>query len=307
MEENVDSIIAKYGQRTPKKPRKGRIVIISALILLVSAGIAVGALLVVKNKTAQAPNVPTAQTTGGPSPKEVIDKIATNDTITGSKNYVLYRLNSPQSTTSTDTTTVIFKQNGYNFLTNATASDGLQFTRVDAKLASNKTAMTDAVKSVLTSAGFTEVTQDTASLSAYATTSYSNGGTVCQITDFVTTKQTTSEQGVLCISSADLVASYNNVKTLLDTADPAIAASAKTVNQSTITSGTKKLLTLTVLPNNSKETTNYYFATLDKDYAYIGSRATPSVDNQASYSLSDTLKKNISDPKWGAFLTDNIK
>lgn len=308
MEDNVDSIIAKYGQPTPKKSKKRRIVLIIVLVLLVAVIIAAGGSLLFKNKPAAAPTVaPAAQTAVGPHPKEVIDKIAANETIARSENDILYRLDESPAGSSSDVSTVIFKEDGYTFLTNTNADDGLQFIQANTKLASNKAAVTGAIQEVLKSAGFKQIDQDTASLTAYGTTSYINDGTICQIIDLVNNKQATLEQAVNCISQDTLKASYANVKTLLAMAGPSIASSAKTVSQSTITDGTKKLLTLTVLPNGSDATTNYYFATLDKDYEYIGARTTPSVDNEASYTIPAQLKKNMSDPKWGTFLTDTIK
>ncbi|MDB5180136.1 MAG: hypothetical protein JWN12_768 [Candidatus Saccharibacteria bacterium] len=308
MEENIDTIIAKYGQRVPKKPRKGRAIILSVIVLLVIAGITVGALaLFIKSNQATAPATPVAQTTNGPAPNVVVNKIAADTTISGSKNYFLSRASTAQTNPNSDTATIVYKESGYDFLTNVTAEDGLRFTLVDAKGASNKTAITAAIGSVLKGAGFTEASQDTSSLSAYPTVSYTNGGTVCQIIDYTSAKQSILEQGVLCISHTGLEAAYKNVQTLLTKADPAIIANTKTVQQTMVTDGTKTLLTLTVQPKNATSTTRYYFATLNKDYEYIGSRPTPSVDNESSYTLSDQLKKNIADPKWGTFLTDNIK
>lgn len=112
---------------------------------------------------------------------------------------------------------------------------------------------------------------------------------------------------MLCSSYAGLEKSYKNIQTLLTKAGASIITSTKTVHQGTITDGTKSLTTLTVTPKDSNKTTTYYFAALTSDYEYLGSRPTPSVDDPASYGLSDQLKKNISDAKWGTFLTDNIK
>jgi hypothetical protein len=308
MEENIDTIIAKYGQRVPKKPRKSRAIILSIIALLVIAGITAGALVLLRSNSATTPTAtPVAQTTNGPAPKAIIDKIAADTTVSGSKNYFLSRTNVAQADSTSDTTTIVYKESGYNFLTNVTAEDGLHFTLANAKGTSNKTAITVAMNNVLKAAGFTAASQDTSSLSSYPTVSYTNGGTTCQIIDYTSAKQSILEQGVLCISHTGLEAAYKNVQTLLTKADPAVVANTKTVLQTTVTNGTKKLLTLTVQPKNATSTTRYYFATLNKDYEYIGSRPTPSVDNASSYALSDQLKKNIADPKWGTFLTDNVK
>jgi hypothetical protein len=304
----IDSIIAKYGQPVPKKPRKGLLVVVALLVILVSAGVAVGALELAKNMPVKT-TAPTPQLTGGPTPSSVIDKIASNATITGSKNYLLFRVNPTKTDMNTDTTKIIFPQSGYDFITNVTADDGLRFTLTDAKLTSNKIAMTAAFETVLKDTGFTKTAQDVGALSSYETVSYVNNGTICQITNYANSKKAVSilEQGILCVSQTSLEKSYSNVKTLLTNADPSIVATTKAVNQSIVMSDTKKLLTLTTTPKDSADTTNYYFATLDKDYDYIGKRATPSVDNEASYSISDELKKNIANSKWGTFLSDNIK
>lgn len=307
MEHNIDTIIAKYGQPVPKKPRKGRAVVLSLVILLVSAGLAVGALVLFTQKPTTVPTAPVAQTNNGPTPKEVVDKIAADATISSSANYFITRTNAAQTDPNSDTATIAYKHSGYNFLTNVTAEDGLRFTLTTAKVASNKLAITKAITAVLTSAGFSKVAQDTSSLSAYNTISYINGGTVCQIVDYTGTKQSILEQGVLCISNNGLETAYKNVQTLMEKADPAVLATTTTVHQTTVTNGTDTLLTLITQPKDGSATTQYYFATLKTDYEYIGNRPTPSVDNASSYTLSDQLKKNIADPKWGTFLSDNIK
>ncbi|HEY8992255.1 MAG TPA: hypothetical protein VIM37_00210 [Candidatus Microsaccharimonas sp.] len=304
----IDSIIAKYGQPVPKKPKKWLLVIVALLVILVSAGVAVSALELAKNMPVKTPTA-TEPVTGGPTPSSVIDKIASNGTITASKNYLLFRVDPAKTEANTDTTKIIYPQSGYDFITNVVADDGLRFTLTDAKLTSNRIAMTAAIEDVLKSDGFTKKSQDVSALTSYETASYTNNGTICQITNYANSKQAVSilEQGILCVTQTSLEKSYSNVKTLLMNADPSVVASTKAVNQSVVSSDTKKLLTLTTTPKDSATTTNYYYATLDKDYTYIGKRATPSVDNEASYTISDELKKNITDAKWGSFLSDNIK
>lgn len=304
----LDSIIAKYGQPVPNKPKKWLFILVALIVVVVSALVAVSILAKVKNAPVE--NMPpTAQTSPGPTPTAVIDKIATNETVMTTKNYSLFRGDATQQDAASDTTKVIFAQKGYNFLTNIAADDGLRFSLTDAKLPSSRVALTTVIDTVLTTAGFTKAAQNVSALSSYDTVSYVNKGTICQVISFTQTKRTTNvlEQGVMCITRTSLEASYSAVKSSLTKADIAAASSAQAINQNTISDGAKKLLTLTVTPKDSKDTTNYYFATLGKEYAYLGKRATPSVDNKDSYSLSDELKKNSTDPKWGSFLTDNIK
>jgi flagellar basal body-associated protein FliL len=308
VKENIDTIIAKYGQKVPKKPRKSRVVILSIIILLVIAGITIGALILFMNKAVTPAVTPSiTQTFNGPASKAIVDQIAADTTITGAKNYFVSRTNAAQSDPNSDMSSIVYQESGYPFITNVTAEDGLRFTLADGKGPSSKTVIATAMTTVLKNEGFTETSQDTGSLSSYATVTYVNSGTVCQIVDYSGTKQSILEQGVLCVSHAGLETTYNNVKTLLTKADPTIVSTTKSVQQTTVTSGTKKLLTLTVQPKNTSDTTRYYFAALDQNYEFIGSRPTPSVDNEASYTLSDQLKKNIADPKWGTFLSGNIK
>lgn len=305
---DLEHLKAQYEQPiTVKKSKKWRVIILSALVLLVFAGIAVGTLAIFKNKLGDSGTAPTVQTIPGPEPTAIIDKIAASQTILDSKNYTLFRKDSVQPGTSPDTTTIVFKQAGYSYVTNVTPDDGLRFTLTDAKLASNKEVITNTIKQVLKDASFTETTQDTSALNSYSMISYVNGGTVCQLINFANGKLTGLEQSILCVSSKSLQASYATVSSLLQKAGSDIASSAKAVGQSSVISGTKKLVALTVQTTDSKDSNNYYFATLDTDYEYLGKRATPSVDNQASYTLSTELKTNISDAKWGTFLTDNIK
>ncbi|MBC7564949.1 hypothetical protein H7100_01810 [Candidatus Saccharibacteria bacterium] len=312
MEPNIDTVIAKYAKRTPKKPSKGRTIFLSILIILIAAGAAIGILFFLKQGTAVPAIAPTSspQTFNGPSAKEIVDKIAVSDTVLAAENYNIFRTSGAQLDVTPDTSTVVYPQNGYTFLMNTAAEDGLRFTLKNQKTTSSKEAIKASIETTLKGAGFNKVDQDTSQLSSYKNTTYLNEGTVCQIVDFSGgSKQSFLEQGVLCNSHASLQDSYKKVKSLLDTADPAAATSAKAVNQM-ITADTanpkEKLLSLTVKTGASNKSTIYYYATLETNYEYIGKRPTPSVDDPSSYTLSAELQKNISDPKWGTFLTESI-
>ncbi|MDB5160086.1 MAG: hypothetical protein JWO99_349 [Candidatus Saccharibacteria bacterium] len=306
--DNLDDLKAQYELPvTKKKSSKGRAILLAALVVIISAGLAVGGLVLFKGKTSDTATAPGATTVAGPKPSDIIDKIAADSTVNDAKGYTLFRASSGSTDVISDTSSVIFPHSGYSYITNIAPEDGLKFS-LASDGTSNKTAMTAVIQKALATASYVETKQDTSALSAYKITTYVNGGTVCQLVDYANAAELTGfEQSILCASSASLQASYANVTAQLNKADPAVAGTAKVVTQSTVMNGTKKLLTLSVQANGSSNTTNYYFATLDTSYGYIGKRATPSVDNADSYNLSDEFKKNISDAKWGTFLTDNIK
>lgn len=294
MDENVDAVIAKYGQKVPKKPSKGRAFIISFVILLLSAAIAVSALLLFKTNS----TVDTAPLTNGPTSKEIVDKLVANTTISGSKNMISVRTSNGNYDGTSAMSTIVYQEPGYTFLTNVPAEEGIRFTVADTALPSNKSAITDAMKTVLASNGFLEVSQPTSALSPYGTVTYINKGTVCQVLNLGEGPQSILQQAIICADHAALETSYNSVKTQLTQADASAVSSAKAVRQNITTDlfTTKKLLTLEVLPSK----TSYYFAALDTTYSYIGNHATGTA-------VSGELLKNISDAKWGTFLTDNIK
>jgi|GEM_PF-6766518 len=306
--DTIDTIIEKYGQPIPKRPRKGRIIFASIVILVVITVVIIGIFVLLKNNVqmpAAAPAV--TQAANGPSASAITDKIAANPIIAGATSYFVARVDPTQQITDTNTSSVIYRKDGYDYLATITAEDGLNFTLTSTKATSNEAAITAAIQSTLTAEGFTQTAQDTSSLSPYPVTSYVNGGTICQIIDYVTSKQKTLEQGVLCETNSGLGVGYKNIQTLLDKASSTATKDAAAIYQSTTTDGTKHLLTVVVTPHGSASPTTYYFATTSKDYEYIGNRPAPSIDNEASYTLSDQLKKNIADPKWGTFLSDNIK
>jgi flagellar basal body-associated protein FliL len=304
--DNLEHLKAQYEQPIqPKKSKKWRFILLGLLVLVLSAGIVVGGLELFKSKSNDTATAPIAEAGPGPDPRVIIDKIATNETVEGAANYTIFRTSVNATDASPDTTSIVYKQAGYSFLTNVAADDGLRFTLNSG--ATDKDAISTAIKKTLTDASFAVTTQDTTSLSAYNTVSYVNGSTVCQLINFANGKLVGLEQSILCITGKNLRAEYGTVAALLNKADTGIVASAKAVSQATITNGEKKLTTLTVQTDSSKNTTNYYFATLESNFDYIGKRATPSVDDESSYTISDELKKNITDPKWGTFLTDNIK
>lgn len=313
MEPNIDTVIAKYGKRTPKKPSKGRMVFLSLLIILIAASAAIGTLFLLRDTMtipATAP-APTAQTFNGPSAKDTVDTIAASETISTAENYIVFRTSAADLNAIPDTSTVVYPQNGYTFLTNVAAEDGLRFTLKNDKAASSKDAIKASIETTLKDAGFVKVTQETSALTSYEATTYLNDGTVCQIVDFSGgSKQNFLEQGVLCNSHSSLQDSYKKTASLIKVAEPSVVISAKTIYQMVTADALnqkEKLLSLTVKAGDSNDSTIYYFATLDTEYEYLGKRPTPSIDDPSSYTLSDTLKKNISDPKWGTFLTDSIK
>lgn len=248
---------------------KKRIVIISALVLLISIGLVVSALVLFKGTPSGTQATPATQVATNPSSKEVIDKIVANQTITSSKNYTLSRTAAVPAAIYSDVNTVIVNQIGYSFIMNAPADDGLAFTSNDAKT-SNKSAQTDAIKKTLKDAGFLETAQDTKLLSIHDTTSYANGTTACQLIDLTGEKAGSPEQSIVCISGTKLWNAYNDVSTLLAKVDPMIAPSAKAIHQQNSSDGTKKLLTLTVHDTVSENITDYHFATLDDNYKYLG-------------------------------------
>lgn len=285
---------------------KWRVVIISVLVVLVSIGIVVGVLIALKGTPSTTGANTAAPVATNPSPKEVIDKIVANQTITASKNYTLQRTAATPATINADTNTIIVNQIGYSFIMNVAAEDGLSFTANDTKT-SNKSAQTAAIKQTLKDAGFLETSQDTKLLSSHDTTSYANGTTACQLIDFANAKAGEPEQSIVCISGTELWNAYNKVASLLAKVDPMIAPSSKAINQKTITNGQEKLLILTAQANDSQAITNYYFATLDTDYEYLGMQPYLIDDTTSNATLPKDLKTNITNPKWGTFLTDNIK
>lgn len=314
MEPNIDTVIAKYAKRTPKKPSKGRAIFLSLLVILLAAGAAVGTLFLLNSSmkvtTTTMPQA-SLQTGNGPSAKEVVDKIASSETISTAQNYSTFRSNTTQGEATSDTATNIYPQNGFSYLTNVSAEDGLRFTLKNSSAPSNKEAMRTAIETSLKNTGFTKVSQDTSQLSSYLTTTYLNKGTVCQTVDYSGgSKQIFLEQGVLCSSHDYLQGAYKKVTTLLKLADPSVATSAKVVNQM-VTIDTvnpnRKLLSLSVKTGTNDASTLYYFATLETAYQYIGKRPSPSIDDPTSYTLPAELQKNIADPQWGTFLQESIK
>ncbi len=307
MDDNdLNSLKAQYKQPIiKKKSYKGRFIILAILIIIISASLAVGGLLLFKKKLSDTTTAPVATTTAGPKSSAVIDVIAADSAVSDATSYALFRTDSTIIDTG-DVASVVYPHGGYSFVTNVSPDAGLKFTLKD-RGTSSKAIITDVIKKSLIAAGYAETKQDVSALSAYKVTTYKNGGTVCQLVDYTATKLQGLEQSVICATDATLQASYANAYSLLAKADSAVPTATKVVSQATVVSGNKKLLTLAVTGTNGSGVTNYYYATLDKDFSYIGKRPTPSVDNADSYKISDELKKNISDSKWGTFLTDNIK
>jgi len=300
---SFEMLKAQYEHPQPKKgPNKTvRNVLLSIVGILIMAGIVAGALLLLNREN---DNASIKEATGGPAPASVIEKISANDVIANQKNYATFQID-PAQTQPSITTTIGYKDGKYGFLTNTVPESGLQFTLAEGA-SSNKTAMTAAMKDVLVKNGFTETKQDTSALGMLKSITYVNGATVCQINDY---GGVLLEQGIVCSTAQKINAGYATVDALLKKSQDATAAtSAKIVVQSAIADGNKKLLTYVVQSEeNATTSTNYYFATNDTDYSFIGARRTPNVDDESSFEIPVTLQQNINDPKWGTFLKENIR
>lgn len=305
--DSFDTLKAQYEHPQPKKaPNKTlRLVIITVIAIIVIAAIAAAVLLIVKPKTTSAPTVSSSQQTGGPKATDVIAQISANPTITAATNYWQYHINATQATSDANTS-VVYTDDAYPYLTNVTPDDGLQFTLTDASATSSKSPITAAIKDTLATAGFSETKQDVSALSALKTTTYTNKGTVCQLIDYDGTFDL-AEQSIVCADASTIDASYANAKTLLTKVDASVASLAKVVTQRIVTDGSKKLYDITVATTDTSKASEYYFATLDTNYEYLGDRNVGQIDDADSFKVSDQLKKSLADTKWGSFLTDNIK
>lgn len=307
---NFETLKAQYEHPQPKKgPNKTlRLIILSIIGVIVIAAIAIGILLLVKPKTTSAPTVTSAQQIGGPTASDVIAQINANETIAQATGYWQYQLNDTSTKRDTDTS-LVYKDDNYAFLTDAAPGDGIQFTRMDESTPSTKAAITAAVTDTLKKAGFSEAQQDVSVLTAAKVTTYTNKGTVCQLIDY-DGALSLAEQSIVCATTAQIDSSYSIAKTLLDKAGSSISTQAKLIVQKTITDGTKKLYDITVATDDTAKSSEYYFGALDTngEYTYLGNRGVGQVDDAASFTVSDLLKKNVADTAaWGTFLTDNIK
>ena len=291
------------------KPRKKWPFVLLGIIVFIAA--IVGTVISLKafgpdvdNNTATAPVI-----NKGLAPLELIEKIATNKTITDSKNYILSRGDVAQNAADPTLNPVIFPVDGYDYLTGVTTTSSLRFTVNTDKVASDKDTIETTITDTLIASGFTKVDQATASLSSYPYVTYDSQESVCQVIDYNKTKSAELALSVVCLSKADLKTAYENIAKLL--ALTKVDVKANTISKQTVTKDSKELITLTVQQQGVAGSTQYYFATLDTKNAdaweYLGTRPTPSVDIKDSFIVPEALTSAITNAKWGTFLTDNVK
>jgi flagellar basal body-associated protein FliL len=291
---------------TPPKPRKKlTLIVIGIIVFLLAIVGTVFALDTIVDRSSS--NKPVATVGSGLAAEAVIEKVLTNTTVLASENYTLLRANATQNQVDPNVNPIIFTMADYPFITNITSPYSVRFAVKESKTPSDKSVMTVALNTLLTEANFTKVEQETKTISSYSYTSYESTQSICQIIDYSGIQSQTLALSIVCLSKESLANEYKVISSLLAKTEAGTLPNGTTVSTMTDVRDDKKLVELTVTLPASTKPTQYFLASLDSDLEYIGLRQTPNADDEASFVLSETLQKNVSDPKWGDFLEVSIE
>lgn len=283
-------------------------VAIGILIVLAIALIGYGVAMLLKNisnsitqsgpkstdSSSQSTNTPTA-----PSANAIISDYIQQGTIPALDNYQI------QQDTSAPTQITLKADNQTYAISVSTPSYALFYAKstpgaTDAKTISSQT--TDYLKTK----GFTPTSSVDASTAETAYTTYTDLGSVCQLTSATTS--TPAFYLIACADKSDIDKEYANVKKLLDLyqksnqLDPfteAITSSAS--------SGNKEMTTVSLTTDKQRHPV-LLFAAVDNNWEFLGNIGDGSgAASNGKYSLTPAVIAAIHQPKYGDFLTHYLQ
>jgi hypothetical protein len=209
------------------------------------------------------------------------------------------------TTSQGPTNTAITYAKADRFAIQTTAADAIQFMRKDSAIKDNDASLKTATESFLTEKGFTKGKVTTVATIS-SNSSFDSKNVVCEISDIAAFEKQPATFGLSCTTKQAIDAQYELIDTFAKLTTEMNTSTTSLVTTSVpITKDTMQLQSVIVTGEQSANT--YYFATLDKEWEYIGTRPVTNPDDEASFAIPDKLKKAISDSKWNGFLETYVK
>jgi len=277
-------------------------IIIVVVVLVAVFAIGVGVALLLKNvsnlaktQSSTTDDTPSA-TPGAPSAASIISGYIDPSTI---------RLFTAQYQLQQDTTApsrISYTADGQEYEVSLSTSSYAMFFAKDGAAHNDAKAVETATDSYMSSKGFEKATNKKSA----SITTYTNKGSVCQLTSMPTTKP--AYYLMACADKADVDKEYATIENLLDIYRKSnqLVDFTKAIT-STVTSDNKTMTTisLTTTPDTHPV---LLFASVDNQWAYIGNvGGGNAATSNGKYSLTAQVQTAIHDQKYGDFLVNNLQ
>lgn len=203
------------------------------------------------------------------------------------------------------TNSIIMYTKKDSFATNISSSDYIQYERKDTKDITNDSSLANSTEEFLVNQKLVK-REKTQISSGVSYTLFDSKNVICQISDVNGTDRFIATYGLSCVAKQVVDEQYTFINSLISRVPDIDLSSIKSATPSVpIKEGSAQLVWLTISSTDKSQL--YYFATLEKEWEYIGKRAVTTADDEQAFVLPQELSVAIKDPKWNGFLTKYIK
>lgn len=169
----------------------------------------------------------------------------------------------------------------------------------------NDAKQTSGLVSFIKKLGLAQIS--TTSLSGITQNLFVNDKIACQLSDINEAGNQPAAYVLSCLDKSAIDKQYANIDSLLAKAQSDVNSSTiKAISYQLINDGGNQLSILTTT-NKDKSSLTLYFVNSAQDWNYLGSRPTPSVDNQSSFTIPTRLRQSIDSSPQKAFLDKYIQ
>lgn len=192
-----------------------------------------------------------------------------------------------------------------SFSVQVSSSDYVQYERKNTKEDTNDVTLSSETDAFLKNKGLIKIeTTKLGDTGSYIV--YDSKNVVCEVDDFLAFSQRPSTYGVACVAKKVIDTQYAFVDSLLKLVPNIDTKTIQSVTTSIpVVENSKQLITMTIVQADKAQL--FYFATLEKNWEYIGTRPITNADDTSSFALPDELRQSISNMKWNGFLEKYIK
>lgn len=302
------------GQAKPPKNKK-RLVIVAIIIgaLLVSAGVYFAYSTIHQSVTTSSQPTPALKDVADPN--EIIENYTNTSIASRSSQYTQRKditnaapsepvIHSELNTPEAPTNGVIIYHPSNKYATAVSVGDRVQYERNDTTKTNEASVVSETI-AFMEKAGFVKQNDSQLGEEVLLTT-YDSTNVVCQVSNNEALGSSHATIGLACVNKSVITEQYDFIDSLLALAKDAISTAS--VTDATIAKtieDQKQLVALTV--STSESATTLYFATLGTEWEYLGKRPITTADDPNGFTIPADLKKAIQDPKWGTFLSNNIR
>ncbi len=278
------------------------IIIVACLIAIIAVG--AGMVFLLKN-LATTKDGPTGEQAAALNPAQIVAEYSKQDTIAGlnATNYSLQPVGVSEGS-------VIYKASGEPYVIDTITKETALFSAIDPKLSNDTSLVQEQTTAFMTQKGYSKtdnVGSATSKNPSFVT--YESTSAVCQLASSHP-EETTSlppYHKLACVTKEVIEKEYAAVNSLLELYKKDNKLDTVTEVIRTVKSEENKTMAILDLLHEGKQT-SLLFAAIDSTWAYVGnlSEGSPG-DSNGKYSLSPQVQQAMSDPKYGDFLTKNVR